>query len=540
MQNLSYAHGPSNTPLIGETIGENFRKSVEKFGNREALISIEQAYRATYKELWEQTTALAKGLMASGIRRGDRVGIWAPNRFEWVLVQYATARIGAIMVNINPSYKPTGLKFALEQSKVDLLISASHSRQINFVEMLDAIRPTCEYPKQTIIIEKDWNALLSAGAEISDEKLATREESLQFDDSINIQYTSGTTGYPKGATLSHHNILNDGYFCGVRMHYTEKEKVCIPVPLYHCFGMVLGSIGCISHGACIVLTGETFHPDTVMRTIQEEKCTALFGVPTMYISMLDHYNFNKYDFSSLRTGIMGGSLCPTNVMRQVIDKMNMTQITICFGMTETSPMVTQSMVSDSLEKRVNTVGVIHDHLEVKIVDPQGNILPKGVAGEVCVRGYAVMIGYWDNPTATSDMIDKNKWLHTGDIGEMDEEGYIKITGRIKDTIIRRGENISPREIEEFLIAHKAISDVYVIGVPSVKYGEEVMAWVKKRDESLTKEELILFCRDQIAPYKIPKYWKFVEEFPMTVSGKVRKVEMREIAIKELAFNGKSN
>ena len=536
MQHLSYSHGTCDIPLKGETIGENLRQIVEQYGDREALVVVEQNYRATYKELWAQTTELAKGLMAYGVKRGDRVGIWAANRYEWVLVQYATARIGAIMVNINPAYKTTGLRYALEQSKIDLLIAASHFRQTDYIDLLNQIRPFCRYPKRTVIIEREWNKLLQASAKISDTELAEREQSLQFDDAVNIQYTSGTTGYPKGATLSHHNILNNGFFIGERMFYSEKDRVCIPVPFYHCFGMVLGNMACTTHGACMVIVGESFEPEAVMKAVTSEKCTSLLGVPTMYIAQLEHPNFSQYDFSTLRTGIMAGSPCPIDTMRQVQSKMNMTQITVCYGMTETSPVSTQSMADDEIERRVSTVGTVHPHVEIKIVDEKGNIVPRGLPGELCTRGYSVMIGYWDNPQDTAGIIDQQRWLHSGDVATMDDAGYVKITGRIKDIIIRGGENISPREIEEFLISHEAVADVYVIGVPSAKYGEEVMAWVKIREGyELNEEQLFRFCKNQIATYKIPRYWKFVDDFPMTVSGKIRKVEMREISTKELGL-----
>jgi fatty-acyl-CoA synthase len=536
MQNFSYCHGVSDIPLKGETIGENLRGIVEKHGDREALVVLEQGYRATYREFWDQTTALAKGLMAYGIQRGDRVGIWAPNRFEWVLVQYATARVGAIMVNINPAYKTTGLRHALEQSRIDLLIAAARFRQTDYTDLLNRVRPLCKYPRRTIIIEQAWHKLIEASAKIDDRALAEREASLQFDDPVNIQYTSGTTGLPKGATLSHHNILNNGFFIGERMFYTERDRVCIPVPLYHCFGMVLGNMACTSHGACMILVGESFEAEAVMRAVSTEHCTSLLGVPTMFIAQLEHPGFHQYDFSSLRTGIMAGSSCPIETMRQVQSRMNMTEITICYGMTETSPVSSQSLASDDLERRVTTVGTVHPHVEVKIVDKDGAIVPRGVPGELCTRGYSVMLGYWDCPEETATIIDAQRWLHSGDIATMDDGGYIKITGRIKDLVIRGGENISPREVEEFLITHEAVADVYVIGVPSAKYGEEVMAWIKIREgHELTEAKIDRFCRGQIATCKIPRYWKFVDEFPMTISGKIRKVEMREISTRELGL-----
>ncbi|MDR1680303.1 MAG: AMP-binding protein [Prevotellaceae bacterium] len=538
MKQLSYMHGTCDTPLKGETIGENLRQIVARYGDREALVVVEQGYRATYRQFWDQTTELAKGLMGYGIRRGDRVGIWAANRAEWVLVQYATARIGAIMVNINPGYKTTGLRYAMEQSQIDLLIAASHFRQTDYIELLNRVRPFCNYPNRTLIIEDDWARMIRAGVKISDAELAEREQSLQFDDAVNIQYTSGTTGYPKGATLSHHNILNNGFFIGERMYYSEHDRVCIPVPFYHCFGMVLGNMACTSHGACMVIVGESFDPEAVMKTVMDERCTSLLGVPTMFIAQLEHPNFDRYDFSNLRTGIMAGSPCPIDTMRQVQTKMNMSQITVCYGMTETSPVSTQSLADDDIERRVSTVGKVHPHVEIKIVDEAGNVVPRGTAGEFCTRGYSVMIGYWNNPEDTAAIIDKQRWLHSGDVATMDDEGYVKITGRIKDVIIRGGENISPREIEEFLISHEAVADVYIIGVPSAKYGEEVMAWVKVREGfEVTEEQLLKYCTNQIATYKIPKYWKFVDDFPMTISGKIRKVEMREISAKELGLEG---
>jgi fatty-acyl-CoA synthase len=535
MANQSYAHGINHIPLKGETISACLQKTVEKYGKSEALVVVSQNYRATYDQLWNQIEEVAKSLLAHGIKKYDRVGIWAPNRFEWILVQFATARIGAIMVNINPAYKTADLKYALEQSRVELLIAAHYFRKTDYVEMLNHVRPDCEYPHRTIIIEKHWEKFIEAGKKISDEVLHERENSLQFDDPINIQYTSGTTGRPKGATLSHHNILNNGFFIGERLSYTEKDRVCIPVPFYHCFGMVLGNMACITHGSCMVIPGEFFEPDQVMQTVQAEKCTALYGVPTMFIAELTHANFNNYDFSTLRTGIMAGSPCPIETMKQVQTKMNMKEVTVCYGMTETSPVSAQSECNDPLEKRVSTVGTVHPHVEVKIIDAAtGFIVPRGISGEICTRGYSVMIGYWDMPEETDKVIDQNNWMHTGDLGIMDEEGYVKIVGRIKDTIIRGGENIAPLEIEYFLMSHEAVANAQIVGVPSIKYGEEVMAWIKLREGyEVTPDELLDYCKGQIATFKIPKYWKFVDDFPMTVSGKVRKVEMREIAIKEL-------
>ena len=535
---LSYACGISDIPLKGETIGQNLRQIAAKFPERTALISEYQQYRANYSEFLSQVEQVAKALMAHGIRRGDRVGIWSPNRYEWVLVQYATALMGAIMVNINPGYKLSGLRYALEQSRIDLLIASSHFRKTDYIKMLDELRPDCLYPKQTVIIDRDWATFLSSASQVSDARLAEREASLQFDDPVNIQYTSGTTGYPKGATLSHHNILNNGFFIGERLKYTEKDIVCLPVPFYHCFGMVLGNMAIVTHGACIVIPGEFFDPEQVLQTVENERCTSLYGVPTMFIAELDLPDFAKYNLKSLRTGIMAGAPCPIDTMRKVQSLMNMTEICVCYGMTETSPVSTESCTDDPLELRVTTVGTVHPHVEIKIIDPEsGAIVPRGTAGELCTRGYSVMLGYWDNPEDTKAIIDETRWLHSGDIAVMDENGYVSIVGRIKDLIIRGGENISPKEIEDFLIVHEGVSDVQVIGVYSEKYGEEVMAWIKPRPGyNVSAESLHTYCKGRIATFKIPRYWKFVDAFPMTVTGKIRKIEMREISEKELGLD----
>jgi fatty-acyl-CoA synthase len=539
MQLSSYASGASAQPLRGETIGEAMRHTVEQFGDREAIVVVEQGYRATYKQLWNETTRLAKALMAVGIKKGDRVAIWAANRYEWVVTQFATPRIGAIMVNLNPGYKLEGVEFVLKQSEVALLISAQRFKKTDYIDILNTIRPHCPFPtNRTVILDRNWAKFLSLADQVSDEELAAREASCSFDDAINIQYTSGTTGAPKGATLSHHNVLNNGFFIGERQRMTEHDRVCIPVPFYHCFGMVLANLACMTHGACMVIPGEVFEPEMVMKTVQDEKCTALYGVPTMFIAELAHPNFSKYDFSTLRTGIMAGSPCPVDTMEQVVNKMNMTDITICYGMTETSPVSTQSMYNDPIDKRTSTVGTVHPHVEIKIIDPKtGNIVPRGTRGELCTRGYSVMKGYWNDPEGTSRVLDPDGWMHTGDVAEMSaEEGYVTITGRIKDIIIRGGENISPKEIEDFLLKHEGILDVQVIGVPSKKYGEEVMAWVRRKPGfDYGREELERYCVGRIGTYKIPKHWKFVDEFPMTAAGKIRKVEMREIATKELGL-----
>jgi fatty-acyl-CoA synthase len=537
----AYLHGPGSTPLLGETIGENLRRTVERFAEREAIVVRSQGYRATYRQLWSSTTELARALLASGVQQGDRVGIWSPNRFEWVITQFATARIGAILVNINPAYKTSELQYALTQSGVSLLIHAKAFRAGDYVAMVDDVRGHCPDLRESIVIENGWNALIERAAGASERELADRESRLQFDDPINIQYTSGTTGFPKGATLSHHNILNNGYLVGEMIKYTEQDRVCIPVPFYHCFGMVMGNLACSSHGACMVVPGEAFDPLATLEAVAAEHCTSLYGVPTMFIAQLAHPRFNEFDLSSLRTGIMAGSPCPVEVMKQVQSLMHMPEVTICYGMTETSPVSTQSGWNDPLDRRVSTVGRVHPHVEVKIVDPgSGAIVPRGVPGELCTRGYSVMIGYWGNEEATRDAIDPAGWMHTGDLATADEEGYVNIVGRIKDMIIRGGENVYPREVEEYLYTHPGVLDVQVIGVPSEKYGEEVMAWVKRRPgTNVSDEELLAFCRGRIATFKVPRFWKFVDEFPTTVTGKVQKFKMRETAIAELGLQGAS-
>ena len=533
----SYAHGASSVPLLGETIGENLRRIVDRHGDRDALIVRAQGYRATYRQLWDQTSLAARGLMARGVQPGDRVGIWAPNRFEWVVIQYATARIGAILVNINPAYKGTELEFVLNQSGVSLLLLARAFRQSDYVGMLASVRHRCPALRGTIVLDDGWDALLADAARVSETALAEREAVLQFDDPINIQYTSGTTGFPKGATLSHHNILNNGFFIGETLAYSELDRVCIPVPFYHCFGMVLGNLACTTHGSCMVIPGEAFDARAVLETVHEERCTSLYGVPTMFIAELDHPELPQFDLSSLRTGIMAGSPCPVEVMRRVQSQLNMREVTICYGMTETSPVSTQTWLDDPLEKRVGSVGRVHPHVEIKIVDPvSGAVVPRGTAGELLTRGYSVMLGYWNNEEATRGSIDAARWMHTGDLATMDDEGYVNIVGRIKDMIIRGGENVYPREIEEYLYTHPDISDVQVIGVPSARYGEEVMAWVRQREgAALTTDELDAYCRGKIATYKIPRYWKLVDGFPMTVTGKVQKFRMRELAVEELGL-----
>ena len=533
----SYAHGTSHVPLLGETIGDNLRRTALQFPDREALVVRSQGYRATYRALWDAVTDVARGLLAMDIARGDRVGVWSPNRFEWVLLQYATARIGAILVNINPAYKPTELGYVLNQAGVSVLAMSRGFRHNDYVAMLAEVRGSCPTVRATIVFEDDWAALVAGGAGVPAERLAEREAALQFDDAINIQYTSGTTGFPKGATLSHHNVLNNGYAIAQTLRYTERDRVCVPVPFYHCFGMVIGNLACAASGACVVVPGEAFEPLLVLETVAAERCTSLYGVPMMFIAELDHPTFASHDLSTLRTGVMAGASCPIEVMRSVQARMGMREVTICYGMTETSPVSTQSATDDPLDKRVTTVGRVHPHVEIKIIDPEtGQIVPRGTSGELCTRGYSVMLGYWNDEAATRLAIDAGGWMHTGDLATMDAEGYVNIVGRIKDMIVRGGEKIYPRELEEFLHTHPAIAEAQVVGVPSAKYGEEVMAWVRpKAGTTLTPAELTAFCTGKIATFKIPRYWKLTGEFPMTVTGKIQKFRMREIAIDELGL-----
>lgn len=534
----SYAYGASTHPLLRETIGENLRNTVNRFAENDALICVHQNYKASYADFWKQVEDVAKGFLAINVKKGDRVAIWSPNRFEWVLVQYATARIGAILVNINPAYQSSELGYVLQQSGVSVLVSALSFKTNNYKKMIYEVWPLCDELKEVIFLDTEWEDFLINGKSVTEADLLKVENSLQFDDPINIQYTSGTTGSPKGVILSHYNILNNGYFTGRRLNYTSEERVCIPIPFYHCFGMVLGNLCCTSHGACMVIPSESFEPAKVLKTIQQERCTSLYGVPTMFIAMLQLSRFDQYNLSSLRTGIMAGSPCPVEIMKQVQAKMNMREVAICYGMTETSPVSTQTIIGTPLEKQVSTVGTVQDHLEIKIVDPgTGRKVDCNQPGEFCTRGYSVMQGYWNNEKATAEVIDEDGWMHSGDLATMDEQGYVNIVGRITDMICRGGDNIYPREVEEFLYSHEAIADVQVIGVPSKKYIEEVMAWVKlKPGFSMSANNLRGFCKNQIANYKIPRYWKFVDSFPMTVTGKVRKAAMREEAIEELGLS----
>ena len=533
----SYTSGVWDGPMLGDTIGDNLDRTVAAHGDRDALIDHASGRRWTYREFAEQVNGLAAGLLSRGVGKGDRVGIWAPNCPEWTFTQYATAKVGAILVNINPAYRSHELQYVLEQAGISTLVSAASFKTSDYASMIETVRPQCPDLTSVLLLgSPEWDAVLAVGlaAQASDPApLAAAQAALSADDAINIQYTSGTTGFPKGATLSHHNILNNGYFVGELCHYSEVDRVCIPVPFYHCFGMVMGNLACTSHGAAMVIPGPAFDPRASLEAVQAEKCTSLYGVPTMFIAELALPDFDSFDLSSLRTGIMAGSPCPVEVMKQVIDRMGMSEVSICYGMTETSPVSLQTRSDDSIEQRTETVGRVGPHLEIKIVDPAtGLTVPRGEPGELCTRGYSVMLGYWENPEKTAEAIDAARWMHTGDIGVMDEAGYVAITGRIKDMVIRGGENVYPREIEEFLYTHPDILDAQVIGVPDAKYGEELMVWVQMREgaDDLDADSVRAFCSGKLAHYKIPRYVHVVDEFPMTVTGKVRKIAMREQAI----------
>ncbi|GLZ42567.1 AMP-binding protein [Actinokineospora sp. NBRC 105648] len=528
----SYTSGTSTVPLLGDTIGGDFDRTVAAFGDREALVERATGRRWTYRELSAEVDRVAHGLLALGVVKGDRVGIWAPNCAEWTLTQYATAKIGAILVNINPAYRVHELRYVLNQAGVRTLVAAPGFKSSDYAGMIEQVRPECPALLDVVLIGREsWDALLGA-EQVHD------FPALSADDPINIQYTSGTTGFPKGATLSHHNILNNGFFVGELCGYSEEDRICIPVPFYHCFGMVMGNLAATSHGACMVIPAPGFDPAATLLAVSEEKCTALYGVPTMFIAMLAESTVDSLDFGALRTGIMAGSPCPVEVMKQVIDRLGMTEVSICYGMTETSPVSTQTRADDSVDRRVSTVGRVHPHLEVKVVDPDtGLTVPRGEPGEFCTRGYSVMLGYWDQPDKTAEAIDNARWMHTGDLAVMDESGYLNITGRIKDMVIRGGENVYPREIEEFLYTHPDVLDAQVIGVPDARYGEELMAWVRMREGAtpLDADSMRAFCVGKLAHYKIPRYVHVVEEFPMTVTGKVRKVEMRAAAVELLGL-----
>ncbi|MEN8707837.1 MAG: AMP-binding protein [Nocardioides marinisabuli] len=527
----SYAAGPTEPPLPDTTIGADLSRTVAAHPDREALVEVASGRRWTWRELEDDVDRVAKGLMAAGVEKGDRVGIWAPNCAAWTLVQYAAARTGAVLVNVNPAYRTHELAYAVNQSGLSLMVAATSFKSSDYTAMLHEVGPQCPDLRRVVHIgTDDWDALVAGGDDVSDEALAERAGSLDPDDPINIQYTSGTTGYPKGATLTHRNILGNGFMTTELIGLGPEDRLCIPVPFYHCFGMVMGNLGCTSHGATMVIPAPGFDPETTLRTIAEERCTGVYGVPTMFIAMQNHPTFAEHDLSSLRTGIMAGSVCPVEVMKRCVDDMHMSEVAIAYGMTETSPVSCQTRVDDDLERRTATIGRVHPHLEIKVVDPvTGETLPRGTAGEYCTRGYSVMRGYWDDAERTAEAIDADGWMHTGDLAVMREDGYCTIVGRIKDMVIRGGENIYPREIEEFLHTHPDVEDVQVIGVPDERYGEELCAWLKLREGAppLDAAAVRAFCEGRLAHFKIPRYVLVVEEFPMTVTGKIRKVEMRE-------------
>jgi fatty-acyl-CoA synthase len=533
---LSYENGLGARPLLGETIGANLELTAARFPDRDALVDRQQQVRLTYAELDAEVDRLARGLIVAGIVKGDRVGIWAPNRSEWVLVQYATAKLGAILVNVNPAYRTHELAYALRQAGVRLLVSAAELKTSDYRAMVDEVRAELPALERTVFLDTgDWDELLESGAVVEPGAVADRGAALSFDDPINIQFTSGTTGFPKGATLSHHNILNNGFFVAELLGYTEADRVAVPVPLYHCFGMVMGNLACTSHGACIVYPAPAFEPGATLEAVEAERCTSLYGVPTMFIAELDHPDFATRDLGSLRTGIMAGSPCPVEVMKRVQRDMNMGEVAICYGMTETSPVSTQTRRDDSFERRVSTVGRPGPHVEVKVVDATTGLeVPRGEAGELCTRGYSVMLGYWGQPEQTAEVLDEAGWMHTGDLATMDDEGYCNIVGRIKDMVIRGGENVYPRELEEFLYRHPDIADVQVVGVPDERFGEELCAWVRLRDgATLAEGDVREYCRGRLAHFKVPRYVLFVDEFPMTVTGKVQKFKIREESIRLL-------
>ncbi|MFI9309739.1 AMP-binding protein [Streptomyces triculaminicus] len=535
MSTLSPSHtsGPTDTPLLEHTIGADLARTVERFADREALVDVQGGRRWTYAEFGAAVTEVALGLLAKGVRKGDRVGIWAVNCPEWVMTQYATARIGAIMVNVNPAYRVHELAYVLRQAGIGVLISSTEFRTSDYRRMVEEVRADCPDLRDVVYIDDpSWEELTALGARTDPALLTAREALLGCDDPVNIQYTSGTTGFAKGATLSHRNILNNGYFVGELLGYTEEDRIALPVPFYHCFGMVMGNLAATSHGACVVVPAPVFDPTATLHAVERERCTSLYGVPTMFIAELGLPDFATYDLSSLRTGIMAGSPCPSEVMKRVVAEMHMSEVAICYGMTETSPVSTQTRRDDDLDRRTGTVGRVLPHIEVKVADPgTGTPAGRGETGELCTRGYSVMLGYWDEPERTAEAVDADGWMHTGDLAVMDEDGYVQIVGRIKDMIIRGGENVYPREIEEFLHTHPKISDVQVVGVPDEKYGEEIMACVILSDpaETLTRDELARYCQGRLAHYKVPRHLRLMESFPMTVSGKVRKVELREEA-----------
>ena len=535
----SYGSGTSDTPLLGDTIGDNLMRTVLRLPNAEALVDVPSGRRWTYVEFDADVTALALGLLADGVEAGDRIGIWSPNCPEWTLLQYATAKVGAVLVNVNPAYRSHELAYVVGQSGMRMLVSAVRHKTSDYRAMIDEVRPGCHDLRDVVYIGEDsWDQLVAAGSASSTDQLAERMATLSSDDAINIQYTSGTTGFPKGATLSHHNILNNGFFVGELVGYTERDRICLPVPFYHCFGMVMGNLAATSHGACMVIPAPAFDPVATLKAVEQERCTSLYGVPTMFIAELGLEDFAAYDLSSLRTGIMAGSPCPVEVMKRVVAEMNMSEVAIAYGMTETSPVSTMTRVDDDLARRTETVGRVMPHIEVKVVDPvTGRTVARGEPGELCTRGTSVMLGYWEQPDKTAEAIDAAHWMHTGDLATMDDDGYLSIVGRIKDMVIRGGENVYPREIEEFLYGHPDIADVQVVGVPDPRYGEELMAWVVMRPgaEPLTAEGVRTFCQGRLAHYKVPRYVHVVDGFPMTVTGKIRKVEMRADAVEILGL-----
>jgi fatty-acyl-CoA synthase len=538
---LSEAVGSTSVPLLEETIGANLARTVATFSDREALVECATGRRWTYAELDADIDLVARGLIAAGVRTGDRVGIWSPNCAEWTLVQYATAKLGIILVNINPAYRTHELAYALNQSEVSLLISATSFKGSDYKEMVEAVRDQCPALKQLVFIgDRSWQQLLQDATSVPADSVAAVAAELSPSDPINIQYTSGTTGYPKGATLSHTNILNNGFFVTETIGFTERDRLVVPVPFYHCFGMVMANLGCTTHGATMIIPGPAFDPAATLQAVQDERATALYGVPTMFIAEQNLENFADYDLSSLRTGIMAGSPCPVEVMRRCMDEMGMSEVSIAYGMTETSPVSTQTLAGDTVERRTATVGQVHPHVQVKIIDPEtGATLPRNQTGEFCTRGYSVMIGYWQDPEKTVEAIDGDGWMHTGDLAVMRPDGYCNIVGRIKDMVIRGGENIYPREVEEFLYTHPDIADVQVVGVPDERYGEELCAWIKikKGGSPLEADAVREFCRGRLAHYKIPRYVIMVDDFPMTVTGKVRKVEMRATSVDVLGLTG---
>ena len=554
---LSYASGASDRPLLGNTIGQVFDNIANKFPNREALVSVHQNIRFTYSELAIKVNELAKAFISAGLKKGDRVGIWSSNNAEWLLTQYAAAKAGVILVTINPAYRSHELEYVLGQSGCKGLVFQNQFKTSDYESMICEIMPeikdalqgelkSSKFKNLTTVISMtsseikgiyNWKDFITLGKEIDDKKLQDRKDNQDIDDAINIQYTSGTTGFPKGATLSHHNILNNGYFTGVTMNFTEKDRLVVPVPLYHCFGMVLANLACLTHGACAIYPSEGFEPDAALKAVQDEQATALYGVPTMFIAELALPNFEEYNLKTLRTGLMAGSPCPIETMKQVVELMHMKDVEIAYGMTETSPVSFQTKIDSPMEKRVSTVGSVHPHVQVKIIDSEtGKTCPIGETGELCTRGYSVMLGYWENPEGTSNAIDSNGWMHTGDSAVMDEDGYVNIVGRIKDMIVRGGENVYPVEIEDYLMAHQDIEAVQVTGVPDPKYGEEIIAWISlKEGKKTTEEDIKEFCKGKIAHYKVPRYIRFGDDFPMTVTGKVQKYKMREISIEELGL-----